>query len=55
RQIDLRNRYGLTLLAVKRGQEVISNPPAQTKLCAGDILVLWGTSETLAKASELFQ
>lgn len=43
RQLDLRQRSGATILAVIRGATPLPNPPADTLLAAGDVLVLVGS------------
>lgn len=51
-QIHLRKNYGVTLLAIKRGAEIISNPDGETPIMAGDILIVLGTPENLAAITE---
>lgn len=51
--IQLRKEYGVTLIAVRRGSEVIANPGADTQLLANDILVLMGEPENIARVTEL--
>ena len=46
--IQLRKEYGVTLLAIKRGTEVLSNPDGETHLLGGDILVVLGSPENLS-------
>lgn len=46
--IQLRKRYGVTLLAIKRGTEVLSNPDGQTHVREGDILIVLGSPENLS-------
>jgi CPA2 family monovalent cation:H+ antiporter-2 len=41
-EMNVRRLYGITLLAVRRETEVISNPGSELALCAGDILVFLG-------------
>lgn len=52
--IELRKKYGVTLLAVRRKMETISNPHADMRLYAGDVLILLGTPEKLAEVIVLF-
>ena len=40
-----RDRYGLTLLAIKRGKEITLNPPNDDPLQPGDLLVVAGRDE----------
>jgi CPA2 family monovalent cation:H+ antiporter-2 len=54
-QIGLRSEYGLTLLAVQRGEAVITNPPADTIIQAGDRLVVLAEALKLVEACRLFQ
>jgi CPA2 family monovalent cation:H+ antiporter-2 len=51
-EINLRRLYGITLLAVRREAEVISNPDSGLALRAGDILVLLGRPEDNVKFTE---
>ena len=47
-RLDLRNRYGVNLLAVKKAGEVFSNPEAQTVLAPGDVLFFMGQTHKVA-------
>lgn len=53
-QSDIRERTGCTVVAVKRGDEVISNLKADFELVANDELIVVGTDETLRKFGECF-
>jgi trk system potassium uptake protein TrkA len=46
-QAALRSRYGLTVVAVKRGEAVTVAPPADFVLAKGDLLVVIGTNENV--------
>lgn len=46
-EIDLRKNLGLTVLAIYRGQEVISNPGANDIVKSGDKLIIIGETERL--------
>ena len=48
-QLGLRNRYGVTLLAVQRGEEMMVNPHPDTQLEAGEALILVGENGALAR------
>lgn len=50
----LRNRSGATILAIKRGEELMPNPDPVWELKNGDIVLLLGTPEQLAAAGKLF-
>jgi CPA2 family monovalent cation:H+ antiporter-2 len=54
-EMELRRRHGVTVLALRRGGEVISNPVASTRLAAGDLTVLMGPAPRLAAVRELFR
>jgi trk system potassium uptake protein len=45
--IDLRNRYSVTPIALRRGMEVVVNPAAQEQIGAGDELILIGRDDKL--------
>ncbi len=47
-EIDLRRKFEVTLLAVRRGSEVISNPAGNLRLLEGDNLILLGKAENIA-------
>ena len=46
--IQLRKKYGVSLLAIKRGTEVLSNPDGETQVLRGDILIVLGSPENLS-------
>ena len=49
RELDLRNRYGVTVLAIKRGDEIKVSPQADDRLEKGDVLVVIGSQEGLRR------
>jgi len=51
----LRSRSGATILAIKRGDEVMPNPDPVWVLEDKDIVLLLGTPEQLAAAAKLFE
>jgi trk system potassium uptake protein TrkA len=59
KQLELRPRYGLTLIAIKRrsadgdGEVTKVSPPADETIRAGDILSLLGENERLAQLDQL--
>ena len=55
RELQLRNKYNLTVLAVKRDDKTIGNPAGDFKLHAGDRLVMVGLAERFAECAELFR
>lgn len=50
KELDLRKRYGITVLAIKRGEGILVNPSGDEKVMPKDILVVLGRMD---KVSEL--
>lgn len=50
----VRGKSGATILVIKRGDEIVSNPDPIWKLCAEDVVLLLGAPQQLAVASTLF-
>jgi trk system potassium uptake protein TrkA len=48
RELDIRKRFGVSVLAIKRGENLIVNPMGDEKILPGDILVVLGTTEQLS-------
>lgn len=53
-EIGLRNRYGVTLLAIRRDSQVLPNPDGSTQLRLNDLLVMLGSPEKIAEVAGLF-
>ncbi|MBE0653513.1 MAG: NAD-binding protein [Bacteroidales bacterium] len=53
-QINLRKKSGVTLLAIRRGDQVIEHPEPDIILIANDIAYLMGNPEQINFAAELF-
>lgn len=53
READLRERTGVSVIAIQRGEETLSNPDPQTVLQSGDILVAIGQRSEQAALAEL--
>ena len=51
-ELNLRQLFGLNLLAIRRGETLIANPEARQKLLAGDTLILMGTPEQISRFGE---
>ena len=49
----LRTKYGVTVLAIQRGRETITNPSGDTQLLAQDIVVMMGTKDSIAGVTSL--
>ena len=47
-QIELRRRYGVTLLAVRRGSQIFPNPGGDMELCDDDVLLVLGPPENIS-------
>jgi len=50
---NLRENYSLTILAIQRKDDVISNPPPNFLLQRNDIVLLFGASDTIDKVTKL--
>jgi CPA2 family monovalent cation:H+ antiporter-2 len=54
KETELRKKHGVTILLVKRGEETIYNPDADTLLLSGDTVFAFGEPGKLSKALALF-
>lgn len=52
KELELRQRFGLTVLAIRREDRIIVSPDAKQTLEEGDILVALGRSEKLERLNE---
>jgi CPA2 family monovalent cation:H+ antiporter-2 len=55
RQIDLRRKYSVMLLAIRRNGEILTNPDADTEFKENDQLILLGRPEKLAALLEFIE
>lgn len=53
-ETELRKKYGITVLAVRRNSTTISNPDVSLKFAPHDILFILGKTEQFASVSNLF-
>jgi len=53
-QIGIRKKHGVTVLAIRRGDQMLSNPEANTVIHAGDLLVALSEPSKLAHFAQLF-
>jgi trk system potassium uptake protein len=53
RELDMRNRYELSVMAIRRGDQVIANPGASETLKAGDVLVVIGTPDAIRRIANM--
>ena len=51
---QLRQQYGMTVLLIRRGGEILSNPNPDTQLMANDVIVVVGEKVPLRQTEELF-
>jgi CPA2 family monovalent cation:H+ antiporter-2 len=51
REAELRNRYGVTVLAVLRGEDLMTNPDSSIRLEEEDILYVMGSAEQCIRAN----
>ena len=54
-QIELRKKHGVTLLAIYRGAEILSNPGGETIFHPNDMLLILGSPDKLALITGLFR
>jgi CPA2 family monovalent cation:H+ antiporter-2 len=52
--IELRKKYGVTVLAIRRNSQILSNPDGDMQLCASDVLFVLGPIERIAEVAGLF-
>ncbi|SIQ68392.1 potassium/proton antiporter regulatory subunit, CPA2 family [Haladaptatus litoreus] len=52
-EAEIRQRTGVSIIAIQRGEETISNPSPDTSIDSGDLLVAIGTREEQAELSDL--
>ena len=52
---QLRRRAGVSVIAVQRGEETITNPGAETELRAGDTLVVIGSREACRALDDVIE
>ncbi|MEA1869808.1 MAG: cation:proton antiporter [Euryarchaeota archaeon] len=53
-QVGIRKKCGVTVLAVRRNSQMISNPDADLRFCAGDLLVVIGPPDKIVRVMVLF-
>ena len=52
-ELDVRNKYDLSILAVKRGEEVLPSPRGTELIMVGDILVVIGKNAPIRRLANL--
>lgn len=53
--LELRNQYGVSVVAIRRGRETISNPAGDTLLVSGDEVIVFGELEDISRLRDLFE
>lgn len=54
-EIELRKKYGVTLLAIRRNSQILSNPNANMPFCDNDVLFVLGPPDKVAEVAGLSQ
>lgn len=52
-ELELRTNYGVSVLAIKRGSEITANPPGEMQIKASDIMIIFGSHESVDKISRM--
>ncbi len=52
-EVGFRKKYGVTVLAIQRGRQTITNPSGDIQLLEQDIVILIGTRDSIAGLSSL--
>jgi len=52
-ETEMRKKYGVTLLALRRGDETVSNPGVDMRFKAGDLLFLVGQPQRISEVEAL--
>jgi trk system potassium uptake protein TrkA len=55
RELDLRRRFGINVMAIKRGEQINAAPLATDQVEAGDLLVLLGSNECVRRLERMLQ
>lgn len=53
-ELMLRKNYGITLVAIQRGEELIEHPDSHVSMHTGDIAYIMGRSEQIENAYDIF-
>jgi monovalent cation:H+ antiporter-2, CPA2 family len=54
-QMELRKKYGVTVLAIRRDSQMWPNPEPDLELLANDLLIVMGSPENIISSASLFQ
>ena len=53
-RLSLRKKYNASVIAIKRGQNLISNPKPETKILPGDLVYIFTEHSKIAELSDIF-
>jgi trk system potassium uptake protein TrkA len=48
-ELDIRKKYGLNIVAIKRGNDIIVSPQAKETLCLHDVLIVIGNDSDISR------
>jgi CPA2 family monovalent cation:H+ antiporter-2 len=54
-EIELRKKYGVTVLAIRRNSQILSNPNVNMPFCTNDVLFILGPPDRVAEVAGLSQ
>ena len=54
-QVELRKKYGVTVLAIRRNSQMLPNPEPDMQLLPNDLLIVMGTPDNLSNSNWLFK
>jgi TrkA-C domain. len=49
RELDVRAKYGVNIVAIKRGKEMLVSPQAEEKIFEGDLLIVIGSVQDIER------
>lgn len=52
-QLDIRAKYGVTILAIKKGEEINISPLPDYKICSGDLLIVIGHNKDIKRFEDV--
>lgn len=53
--VNLRKQYHLLVLAIRRGEEMLTALSGESRLEAGDVAIVYGSPEDITKGTDLFE
>jgi CPA2 family monovalent cation:H+ antiporter-2 len=52
-ELNMRSVYNISVLAVKRGANIMANPAEELEIIENDLLVIFGSHESIDKVSRM--